>query len=302
MAVKVRESVKRKFVVWSVYVGWLSLLMNLLMVLVLGVTIWKVPDRVDVHKEQSSYARAEFFARAFFTSWMSGSNKSEAVLSAMKQMSSAPADLEEINASPTKITNINTVDVRWTPTESADTVEWAFTFGATLAPPGGKVGRSFYRVTTLEKDKAFQVLVLPRPVNVGVDAIKVATIYEGSVDVTSELGVLLSNFTTAYLVPTQSGRLGGYITENFTQTSGSSVSAVPYVSTKVTAINFAGGKDPNNAGSGDTFDVLVTARAAVTGATFNLVQIPLLVRKESNGGWLVDRIVEPVNFGAIEPR
>lgn len=300
MKYKVRESAKKKFVVWSVYMGWVSMLISLLLVLVVAVTIWTIPSRVDVNKEQSAYARAEFFARSFLVAWLSGSNKSEATVDAMKRMSSAPGDLSKINASPMKVTNINTVDVLWTDTDSPSVVEWAFTMGATLAPPGGKVGRSFFRLTILEKDKSYQVIVLPRPVNVGVDAIKVDTVYNGSVDTTSELGTLLGNFATAYLVPSQSGRMGGYVTENFKDAP---ISSVPYVSVSIPkdGINFAG-KDPSTAKAGDKIDVLVTVRAAVTGETFNIVQLPLRVQMANNGGWLVDGITEPVNFGAIAPR
>lgn len=290
---EVRADVQRKFLLVSMLSGPIAILVAVLALAY--VVLNNPPAPVDVHKALSSYTNASYFARNYTLVWLGGGTKQK---DAIGSMSSVPASFN-LNPDPMTVTDLNVTDVLWTPTEGAET-EWAFTIAATAVPPGGAASRNFYRVTFVEKDGAFQVITLPRIVNPETTPIRIATTYTSNTSLDGVLGKTLANFAKAYLVPGDSASLGRYVSENF---KGSPIAGSPYTAVKVTSINVAeGSPDPSTAGPGSTVEVMVTVQASISMTTFTTMQLPLRVTSTANGQWLVDAIMEPVNFGAVEAR
>lgn len=290
----IKPSVQKRFLFISMISGPVALVLTVLF----GVyTVLRMPtDIVDVHKELMSYTRAEYFARNYTLAWLAGSSKQNTTIDSM---TSASAKLT-LNPDPMTVTDLNMVDVLWTPTADPAITEWAFTVSATIIPPGGTSSRNFFRVTLVEKQGAFQAITLPRITTRDIVPIRVNTVYVVSTDVNGVLGKIVSNFMKAFLIPGDSGSMGRYVSEAFTAKP---ISGAPYSSVKVTGINIADGyPNPVDATPGQSVEIMVTVRAFVSTTTYNTMQFPLRVTMTSNGQWLVDSITEPVNFGEVEAR
>lgn len=289
----VRPEVQRKFLLTSMLSGPIALVLALCAVAYVVLT--KPPTAVNVHRELSSYTNASYFARNYVLVWLGGSAKQK---DSIASMSSVPASFA-LNPDPMTVTDLNVIDVLWTPTDGAET-EWAFTIAATAIPPGNAASRNFYRVTFVERDGAFQAITLPRIINQGITPIRIATKYTSSTALDGVLGKTLANFTKSYLVPGDSASLGRYVSDKFL---GAPISGSPYTAVKLTSINVAeGSPDPTTAGPGSSVEVMVTVQASISLTTFTTMQLPLRVTSTANGQWLVDSITEPVDFGAVEER
>lgn len=289
----VRPEVQRKFLLTSMLSGPIALVLALCAVAYVVLT--KPPTPVNVHRELSSYTNASYFARNYVLVWLGGSAKQKDSIAAM---SSVPASFT-LNPDPMTVTDLNVIDVLWTPTDGAET-EWAFTIAATAIPPGNAASRNFYRVTFVERDGAFQAITLPRIINQGVTPIRIATKYTSNAALDGVLGKTLANFTKSYLVPGDSASLGRYVSDKFL---GAPISGSPYTAVKLTSINVAeGSPDPATAGPGSSVEVMVTVQASISLTTFTTMQLPLRVTSTANGQWLVDLITEPVDFGDVEAR
>lgn len=260
------------------------------------VVMTKPPTPVDVHRELTAYTNASYFARNYLLVWLGGSPKQQDNIASM----SSVAGTFKLNPDPQRVTDLNITDVLWTPASESDQTEWAFTLAATATPPGSSATRNFYRVTLVESDGAFQAITLPRLINQGTTPVRVNTVYTANTALDGTLGKTLANFTKAYLIPGDSGSLGRYVSEKFTE---SPISGSPYTTVRVTSINVADGSpDPSQAVAGDSVEVMVTVQASISLTTFTTMQLPLRVSLTAGGQWLVDALTEPVNFGAVEPR
>jgi len=290
----VRPDVQRKFLLMSMLSGPVAVVLALLALVFVVVT--KPPTPTDVHKELTAYTNASYFARNYLLLWLGGGPKQQENITSL---SSVPGAFK-LNPDPQRVSDLNITDVLWTPAEESGQTEWAFTIAATATPPGSNSSRNFYRVTVVESNGAFQAITLPRLVNQGTVPVRVNTVYTANTALDGVLGKTLANFAKAYLVPGDSGSLGRYVSEKFTE---SPISGSPYTSIKVTSINIADGSpDPAQASPGDTVDVVATVQASISLTTFTTMQLPLRVSLTSGGQWLVDTITEPVNFGTVEAR
>lgn len=290
----VRPEVQRKFLLMSMLSGPVAIIVAVLALAY--VVLNKPPTPTDVHRELTAYTNASYFARNYLLVWLGGSTRQQDNIMAM----TSAAGSFKLNPDPQRVTDLNITDVLWTPAEDSAQTEWAFTIAATTTPPGSNSTRNFYRVTLVESNGAFQAITLPRLVNQGTTPIRIATVYTSSTALDGVLGKTIANFAKAYLIPGDSGSLGRYVSEKFTE---SPISGSPYTAVRVTSINVGeGSPDPAQASAGDSVEIMVTVQASISLTTFTTMQLPLRVSLTSGGQWLVDSITEPVNFGVVEPR
>ncbi|TXH10724.1 MAG: hypothetical protein E6R04_04500 [Spirochaetes bacterium] len=291
----VRPSFQKRALWISLISGPLAIIISVLTVMFSVIT--RPPSPVDVYRAQTQSVRAEFFARNYLLLWLGGSDRQD---SRLKEMTSVDARFS-LNPDPVTVTEINITDVLRTPAKNVGETEWAFTLAASVVPPGGMASRNYYRVTFVEKDGAFQAIVLPRLTFNGVTPIQVDTIYKGSEALDGVLGKTIANFAKAYLTPSDGeGSLGRYVSEKFSEKP---VKGSPYTSVRVTAIQTDTPLGQTTEPSpGTTLEVLVTVRAMMSTTTYTTMQLPLRVTMTKNSQWLVDAITEPVDFGNISSR
>lgn len=252
------------------------------------------PYPADVYLAQTQIVRAEYFARNYLLVWLAGGPPQE---DRFKEMTSSGTRLS-LNPDPVTVMDINITDLQRTPVNV--NTEWAFTLAASIVPPGGIPTRSFYRVTFVEHDGAFQAIVLPRLTTSGIVPIRVETEYASHAAVDGILGKTLANFAKAFLTPGDSGgSLGRYVSERFTAQP---VLNSPYTSVRLTDVQFAGTVQPTDASPGQSLEVLATVRASMSTTTFTTMQLPVRATMTKNSQWLIDAITEPVDFGNVVAR
>lgn len=285
-------AIKRRSFFATGIAAWLALGGVLVL---LGVTLLRPTTKpVDVLAEINAYTGAEFFARNFLLVWLAGGPAEAQKLQSMSARTGQP----DMNPDPVTVSDINAVPPISRTAAGAET-EWGITLAATLTPPGaGRAVRSFFRVTFLEAGGTYKALVWPRPVNDTSRPVQIAPWYTTGIGVDSPVGTAVANFMTAFYTADNSGSLGRYVSAEFTEAP---IVGSPYRSVEVKTIT--AGKDspdPASAKPGDTIHLLVTAKAASSATTFNVIDAPLRMTLSPNRQWLVDGFDEPIHFGAVD--
>ncbi|TQC45046.1 hypothetical protein EEB14_33955 [Rhodococcus sp. WS4] len=241
----------------------------------------RIPNTTE---DFTKLTRVQFFAQNFMTIWLTGTDKD---VPAIKEMVSAPSALpDKWNPEPMEISDLNVADIK--STGGVAFTEWVVTVGATLIPPGTAVPqRNYFAVTVIEKDGSFRALTMPRPVNITRAPVSVQTGYTNSVGSATPLGTSVTNFVAAFYTQNTSGSLGRYVSSDFDPVP---IANSPYTSAEVLSIKSREAVDMQNGTAGDTAELLVTIKSAMSLSTYNTIEVPMTVQRTDNGQWLVSSI------------
>ncbi|SIH21567.1 Uncharacterised protein [Mycobacteroides abscessus subsp. abscessus] len=306
---ELKESTKRNVFMAKVNTG------PLLVPVIIGLVIWNMviscgqQGPVDVQSEINQNFRVTFFARNFLLLWLAGSCTEQQLktpegcdqptkLAAMSAISGTPV----LNSSPLTVTDINTVKIDRTATQSGEP-EWTLKLAATVIPPtstgeGISTYRLYYQLNVLETDDTFKALIWPRPVGDKQRTVEIKPFYSVSIDPKSNLSKNVSDFLEAYYKPTGQKSVSQLlVTGNFKDQP---LNGTPYAGVKMTSLMASKtSADPTQAKPGDVMHVLATANLVITQTTFLISNIPLRLVMAENKSWLVDGFEEPIDFGAV---
>lgn len=266
-------------------------------VLLILLVLTRPLTREDTYTAIKSEANAGYWAQRCLQAWLLSAQD------VMAACSSAPGADGVLHAKfPPRVSDLNVVSVDWIGSEGQrDTGEWTYIISATLVSTGEKPKRAYYRMNFVERAGSYQLIAWPQPVAAVSIPIGVNTVFTDNVDMKSTLAVMATNFANAWLVPKNNGQITGYVTSAFTPNP---PVTSPYNSTMVLDIHSDGVVDADKVEMGDRFDILVTVKASFganpkSSDTFHTVQLPLRVVAADNGQWLVDGIIDPIDFSDV---
>lgn len=295
--IRVKDKVARRVFWFTTVSGPLALFVALCTAA--GAILFWPTTRDDVFSDIKSSTNATFWAHGCLTAWLTGARDT------MISCSAAPGMGELTVAKfPPLVRSLNNISVDWEGSETQNDVgEWTYVIAATLLPTGGKPVRVPYRMNFVEREGSYRLLAWPRIDTTLSTPIDVETVFVNSVEPSTTLGTMLTNFANAWVVTKNNGQLPGYTTSSFTAKPPGKVS--PYQSTMTLSIFSTAPVEQEKVKPGDRFDVLVTVKAALsanpqTADSYHTMQFPLHVVATDNAQWLVDGVIEPIDFGYVE--
>lgn len=268
------------------------------------VALLGVASKDNAYEAANTYARLEFQATNYLTVWLSGDKGSAQVMKSMTGRENLP----EFNDTPAVIQpgSINVSDIT-PPEKSADQKDvrttWV-TLGVSFSSLGNQNStRMYYRIPyAISKDGGVTALALPQVTNNLNPSLSIKYPWQGSIAIDSPVGNAVTNFVVAYYGKNTSGSLGRYVTGDFDSTERrETIKDSPYTTVEVLAIaqqNVV--SDPAAAKAGDTLEVQATVKLATAPNTFVNMEVMLELKKQDNGQWLVNSVVDEPLVGAVK--
>lgn len=269
-----------------------------------AMTVETAPE-TDTVAEVRMINRAQNWSHDFMVLWLGGSDdgrESTTSSATLRSMVDAPG---EVTLPRTGYT-VQSMDVYVDDARQITDGEiiWRMRASAVVvAPGGGGVERMTFTFDVAEYDDSFKVTALPRPIHSGSTPFEVLTGYSDSAELDSTLAAGAKNFATAYLVPdSSSSSLASTVTENY---DGYPLSKTLWSTAEVISVNYYSTDskfDLSSADTGDTVNVLITVKASTSSSTYSTIQLPVTMKMQSNGQWVVDAMDDLVYYQDIETK
>lgn len=281
-----KPSVTKNLTIAGTIAGTLALALSSFNTVAL--TNQKIPTVIEIQQEITRDSRAEFQAQNFLTVWLTGTDIDKNTLNQFTTNN----PVNKLNEQPVTVYDINTADKKLQRDTENGQRYWTFTLAATVDTPGIGPQRNYYQVDVRHDPKTdtFTMNNLPRPVNYQRDTTTFKNNYEAPVSTQSPLYTAANNFTQAYLTQGQSGTLGRYVTENFTDQP---LANTTYTSATIDKVLTETGINEQNIPTGGTIKIIVRANAYTTPTTYQVIDLPLELVKQSNGQYLVQSFTTP---------
>ena len=270
-----------------------ALLFSIMALILTLKTSDSVPKKPQIQHEALLYSRVEYQAQNFFQVWMMGDESSKATLESFYDA----VPLNDINADPAKISDLNVADLTVAPTKQGE-VLWSVTLGTTMTPPGvNESTRQYYRVDLLQRGESLAVAKLPVIVDMERPTVKAQNAYPNRVNSSSPLYQVAVNFAATYLTPQSSESFGRYVTAEFV---GEPLKNSPYSGAQVTSVSLEQGDSAEQASAGDELKVMIRVRASTSQSSYQTMDIPVTAIKQKNDQWLINSLSDPATVKSTE--
>lgn len=280
---RVKENILKGFHSIGSIAGILALIIAILGTVLALNAKNSVPKKPQMQAETLAYSRVENYAKNFFQVWAMGDKQSASTL---KEFYSANP-LNDLNADPAQITDLNTADIKVQPTPQNE-ILWTVTLGATMKSPGlGEPTRNFYDISILQKDKSLTIAKLPNVVELDRPKIEAENVYSSSVPSNNPLYQVSVNFASTYLTPQNAESFGRYVTADF---KGNPLANSPYSGANVTGVYLPFNTVTDQFKAGDMTSVLIRVRASTSQSTYQTMDMIVTAVIQSNGQWLINSI------------
>lgn len=226
-------------------------------------------------------------AKNFFTLWATGKPSDEA---ALKSMWGGQNDTILLNEYPVEVYD---VDILFdNVTEESKGSQHDMVLGASFVAPGARQRtRNYFRLQMFSAYQNHKTVVkaitLPTITNWDSPSASFRLAYSTEMSPDSKMFQSVREFVSSYY--NSSSDIRKFLTGTSTI---SALQDSPYISADLLSIKIQGsGTDTegNNAKAGDQATILITVRGNLSSTTYQTMQSVLIVQKQANGLWLVDK-------------